>query len=146
MAIVSSQGSSFTYNGASYIVTSIAVNYGGSDSSASSDTRQRVSAAHLDSDPEKPEPFFEVWQPDEIGKGRLIGVVSTTATSTTATATLQHTVDIEFLGVSPPTYGSSGSLVIGGPISLTFVATCKSSTVRATVGDVVRGTASFKVA
>jgi hypothetical protein len=134
---ISSQGTTFTFSGVTYTVTSISVQYG----SGGGDTqRQRVSAAHLDSDPEKPEPFVEVWQPDPGGAGRI------STDGSTATASIQHSVQIEFTGTSPPVYQATGSLVISGPMSLTFAsATCNSSSVRLTVGDFIRGSASFTV-
>jgi hypothetical protein len=148
---ISSQGTQFTFAGAGYTVTSIAVNYGGSsagDGSSSgggggsgSNQRQRVSAAYLDSDPDKAEPFFEIWQPDPLGSGKL-----SSDGSGTAGTSVQHSVQIEFIGVSAPTYKSVGALTISGPVSLTFSsATCESSSVRLAVGDFVRGNATFTV-
>lgn len=135
---ISSQGTTFTFAGVVYTVTSVSVNYGG----AGRDQRQRVSAAFLGSDPESPEPFFELWQPDPAGVGRLSGV----AGQSTATTAATHTVEIEFLGVSPPPFNAVGSLAIAGPFSVAFgQATCQSSIVRLAVGDMVRGSASFSV-
>ena len=134
---ISSQGTTFTFLGTVYTVTSVSVNYGGGGGGA--EQRQRVSSAFLGSDPEKPEPFVEIWQPDPTGAGRL----SSSGGNETKTT---HAVDIEFLGASPPAYGSTGSLSIAGPITLTFgEATCRSATIRASVGDIVRGSASFAV-
>jgi len=139
---ISSQGTTFTFAGTPYIVTSISVSFGeGSGSgSGSGNQRQRVSAAYLDSNPNLPEPYFEIWQPDPTGGGRLDSGGGTAGTS------VSSTVEIEFLGTSAPTYDSVGTLVIAGPVSMTFSnATCKSSTIRLAVGDVVRGSASFNV-
>lgn len=136
---ISSQGTTFTFLGTVYTVTSVSVNYGGA-AGGGSEQRQRVSAAFLGSDPEKAEPFFELWQPDPTGAGRLSSSGGTGADATT------HAVEIEFLGATPPTYGATGSLSISGPITLSFgEATCRSATVRASVGDIVRGSASFTV-
>jgi hypothetical protein len=133
---ISSQGTTFTFAGTPYTVTSISVNFGEGSGSGSDNQRQRVSASYLGDDPEKPEPFFEIWQPDPAGRGKL-GTSATSATST---------VEIEYIGTSAPAYDSVGSLVIAGPVSLSFgVATCKSSTIRLAVGDIVRGSASFNV-
>ena len=148
---ISAQGTTLTFAGVPYVVTSIAVNYGsgeggssgagGGDAGAGGNKRQRVSAAYLDSDPEKAEPFFEIWQPDPDGEGRL-----SPDGSGTAGTSVQHTVQIEFIGPTPPIYKAVGALQISGPVSLTFSsATCESSSVRLAVGDVVRGSASFKV-
>jgi hypothetical protein len=147
---ISSQGTTFTFGGAAFTVTSISVNYGGSASgggdasgggSGSGNQRQRVSAAYLDSDPEKAEPFFEIWQPDPTGEGRL-----SPDGSGTAGTSVQHSVQIEFIGTSVPAYKASGALSIAGPLSLSFSkATCDSSSIRLAVGDFVRGSASFTV-
>lgn len=147
---ISSQGTSISFAGVSYQVTSIAVNYGGSSSGASgagggagggSNQRQRVSAAYLNSDPNAAEPFFEIWQPDPAGSGRL-----SPDGSGTAGTSVQNTVQIEFIGTSAPTYKAIGSLVITGPVNLSFSsATCESSSIRLAVGEVVRGSASFTV-
>ena len=135
---ISSQGTTFTFAGSRYTVTSIAVNYGGGG--GGDNQRQRVSAAYLGSDPSLPEPFLEIWQPDPAGAGRI------TAGGGTATASLTHFVEIEFIGTTPPAYLAQGSLQIAGPLSLTFnEATCQSSSVRASVGDFIRGSASFSV-
>jgi hypothetical protein len=139
---ISSQGTTFTFAGTPYTVTSISVSFGeGSGSgSGSGNQRQRVSAAYLDSDPNQAEPYFEIWQPDPAGGGRLTSGGGTAGTS------VSSTVEIEFLGISAPAYDSVGTLVIAGPVSMTFSnATCKSSTIRLAVGDVVRGSASFNV-
>jgi hypothetical protein len=145
---ISSQGTTLSFNGVSYVVTSIAVNYGGGEAGAGSggaggprdNRRQRVSAAYLDSDPEKAEPYFEIWQPDPTGEGRLDSEGGTAGTF------VQHSVQIEFIGPVPPEYRATGPLSISGPVNLTFsAATCESSSVRLAVGDFVRGSASFKV-
>ena len=146
---ISSQGTSISFAGVSYQVTSIAVNYGGSASGDSgggpggggSNQRQRVSAAYLDSDPNAAEPFFEIWQPDPAGRGRL-----SADGSGTAGTSVQNTVQIEFIGTSAPNYKAIGPLVITGPVNLTFSsATCESSSIRLAVGEIVRGSASFTV-
>lgn len=135
---ISSQGTTFTFLGTVYTVTSVSVNYGGG-SGGGSEQRQRVSAAFLGSDPEREESFFELWQPDPTGVGRLAAAGGTAAAVT-------HAVEIEFLGTTPPAYGATGALSIAGPLTLSFgQATCRSSTVRASVGDIVRGSASFTV-
>lgn len=149
---ISSQGTTFTFGGSSYTVTSIAVNYGGSGSSSGAgggggggasgqNQRQRVSAAYLDSDPDAAEPYFEIWQPDPLGSGKL-----DTETGDTATTSVSHGVQIDFIGTSPPTYKATGQIAIGGAVNLTFSqATCDSSSIRLAVGDFVRGSASFTV-
>jgi hypothetical protein len=135
---ISSQGTTFTFAGSVYTVTSVAVNYGGSAGGAQQ--RQRVSAAYLDSDPTKAEPFLEIWQPDPAGDGRLATDGGTSATA------VQHSVQIDFIGTSPPAYRATGTLAIAGPVVLSFsAATCESSSVNLAAGDIVRGSATFTV-
>ena len=55
-------------------------------------------------------------------------------------------VSIEYLGASPITDGSTGTLVITGATSLSAAATCVSSSVTLATNDIVRGSATFKVA
>jgi len=56
-------------------------------------------------------------------------------------------VTIEYLASSgtPIAQGATGTLAITGGISLSVTATCKSSSVTLTVNDAVRGSASFQV-
>jgi hypothetical protein len=56
-------------------------------------------------------------------------------------------VSIEYLAASgaPISQGSTGTLAITGGITLSVTATCKSSSVTLTVNDAVRGSASFQV-
>jgi len=53
-------------------------------------------------------------------------------------------VTIEYFG-DLLTSGTSGALVIAGPIAYTGTATISSSSVSASVGDLVRGSATFRV-
>jgi hypothetical protein len=55
-------------------------------------------------------------------------------------------VSIEYLGSSPITDGTSGTLVIAGGLGLSAAATVSSSSVTLTVNDVTRGQATFRVA
>lgn len=55
-------------------------------------------------------------------------------------------VSIEYLGISPITDGSTGTLVISGGLSLSASATVASSSVTLTTNDVTRGQATFRVA
>lgn len=118
-----SQGTSFSFDAVGYTVTRVTVQRG----SSANQNRQRISTAHLGSDPDKEEPYLEIWQPraDEGGG---------------------NSVEIDFLGSSTPTVGASGTLTISGKFSLTTTATCASSTVTAAVGDILRGSASFRIA
>lgn len=123
MAILS-QGTSFSFAGTAYTVTRVSVQRG---SAAGSQARQRVSTANLASNPDLEEPYLEIWQPSE-GQGGG-----------------GNTVDIDFHGSTPPVAGTTGTLVISGGLSLSTTATVSGSTVSAAVGDIIKGTASFKI-
>jgi len=55
-------------------------------------------------------------------------------------------VTMDYHGSAPVVGGSSGTLTITGGIAYSGVATCSSSSVTATVNEVMKGTATFKVA
>jgi hypothetical protein len=55
------------------------------------------------------------------------------------------TVSIEFIGTAPIAQNATGTLTITGPISVSGVATCQSSSVTLTVNDIVRGSAEFQL-
>ena len=55
-------------------------------------------------------------------------------------------VTMDYHGSVPVTGGSSGTLTITGGIAYSGVATCLSSSVTATVNEILKGTATFKVA
>jgi len=55
-------------------------------------------------------------------------------------------VSIEYLGTSPITDGTTGTLAITGGLSLSAGATVSSSSVTLTTNDVTRGQATFRVA
>lgn len=56
-------------------------------------------------------------------------------------------VSVEYLATSggPISQGATGTLTIAGGVTLSVTATCKSSSVTLTVNDAVRGSASFQV-
>lgn len=115
MAGTSSQGTSFTFGGGSYTITSVTVNYG--------QERGRVSGAHLGMGQDDVEPFYKTHRTvDEL-----------------------PTVDVEFIGGSTPSVNASGNLAVSGKVAFSGTATCISSQVTASVGDIVRGSASFRV-
>jgi hypothetical protein len=133
MAGVSSQGTYFSFGGAVYTATSITVNDGFSGGgSGGSLQRQRVSAATLASNPNFYEPYIPLWFPDPTGQGG--GGEDRT-----------KTVDVEFIGQTAPPAGTSGSISVTGRISVSGAATCTGSSIIAQTGDVVRGTASFRL-
>ena len=55
-------------------------------------------------------------------------------------------VQIDFIGSAPITDGATGTLVIAGGLSLSKAATVSASSITLTVNDVVKGSATFKVA
>jgi len=55
------------------------------------------------------------------------------------------TVSIEYIGTAAIAQNATGSISITGGISVSGQATCNSSSVTATVNDVVRGTAEFQI-
>lgn len=112
----SSQGTTLSFGAAAYTVTSIAVSNG--------QERERVRIPHMGMGPDDVE-----------------GVVYSHRTQENFA-----TIEIEYLGTSSPAVQSSATITIGGKISFSGAATCVSSTLRLSVGDMVRGTASFRVA
>jgi len=115
MAGVSSQGTYFAFAGSNYTVTSVTVN-GGAE-------RQRVSAQHMGLGPNDTEPFYYLHKSvDSL-----------------------PTVDIEFIGAGIPSVNAAGSLAVSGKVAFAGTATCVSSQVTASFGDIVRGSASFRV-
>lgn len=115
MAGISSQGTTFSFGGGSYTITSVTVNLG--------QERNRVSGAHMGLGPEEAEPFYY----------------------THKTVDSLPTVDVEFISGSQPAVNASGNLAITGKVAFSGAATCISSQVTASVGELVRGSASFRV-
>lgn len=116
MAGVSSQGLTFTFNSARYTVTSVSVDYG--------QERQRATALHmgLETNADEPVHYVPYKAFDSL-----------------------PTLSIEYLAGTPPTVGQSAALSVAGPISFAGTATCISGQVTASIGDIVRGSASFRV-
>jgi hypothetical protein len=115
MAGVSSQGTSFTFGVSAYTITSVTVN-GGAE-------RQRVSAPHMGLGPNDTEQVYYLHRSvDSL-----------------------PTVDVDYIGQTIPSVGASATLTVSGRIAFTGTATCVTSQVTASVGDIVRGSASFRV-
>lgn len=55
-------------------------------------------------------------------------------------------VQIDFIGSGVVTAGTSGTLTISGPFALSGVATCTSSSVTVALNDVIKGSATFRIA
>lgn len=116
MAGVSSQGTTFSFNGVTYTVTSIQVDFG--------QERRFVGGGHMGLSPTAFEPVYLLHRTEDE----------------------RPTVDIEFIGGGVPQVNASGSISVAGKFSFAGNATCISSQVTVSVGDLVRGTASFRVA
>jgi hypothetical protein len=115
------QGTTLTFAGSSYTVTSIT--YSMNDVSAG-DT---IDVSHLGQSAGS-----NVLTMDRPLKG--------SATDT------GREVSIEYLGTAPITDGATGTLAITGGLSLSAAATVSSSSVTLTVNDATRGQATFRVA
>lgn len=139
MAGVSSQGTYFNFAGFTAHATSVTVSQGDNSGSGSGSgtQRQRVSAAWLGSDPNAAEPFYEIWQPDPEGEGRLNQYTGDDGPA--------KEVQISYIGQTMPNVGAKGQLVITGKLSFSFNATVSSSSVTAALDDIVRGEVSFRV-
>lgn len=112
---LSSQGLTFSFASTSYVATSVNVD-GGSE-------RRFLSGAHLGLSGGAYEPLYRTFRTrDEF-----------------------PTVSIEYIGASKPAVGTTGDLSISGPISFSGAATVTTSSITAAVGDLVRGSASFRV-
>lgn len=116
-----SQGTGVSFGGTAYTVTRVSVNLQSQISQ-----RPKISTAHLGTSIDSEEPFV-------LGfKVRAIDSPSQ--------------VEIEFLGASAPSVGASGSLSVSGGASYSGNATCVSSVVTATTGELIKGTAVFRIA
>lgn len=112
-----SQGTSFSFNGTVYTVTRVSVSL-----QSSKTARNKISAAHLGSSIDEPEPYVYGFKPRDIDS--------------------PCQVEIEFLGSSAPSMGASGAISTTG---YGGNGTCISSVVTASVGELLKGTAVFKV-
>lgn len=115
MAGTSSHGTSFTFSASTFTVTSVTVDLG--------QERDRVSGAHMGLGPNDIEPVYYLHRSvDSL-----------------------PTVQVEFIGVSAPAVGATGTLTVSGKVSFTGPSTCIGSQVSASTGEIVRGSASFRV-
>jgi hypothetical protein len=55
------------------------------------------------------------------------------------------TVSVEFIGIGSIAGGTTGTLSISGGIAVSGSATCMSTSISLSVGDVIRGSAEFEV-
>lgn len=56
------------------------------------------------------------------------------------------TVSIEFIGTGMLSQGATGTMTVGGPITISGGATCNSCTITLAVNDVIKGSAEFQYA
>jgi hypothetical protein len=115
-------GTTFTFAGAGYTVTSIT--YSITDNAAT----DQIDVSHL---------------------GQTVGATVLTMSRPLkgSAGDTGKEVSIEYIASSgaPIAQGATGTLAITGGIALSVSATCKSSSVTLTVNDAVRGSASFQV-
>lgn len=117
MAGTSSQGTSFTFGASAYTITSVSVDLG--------QERERVSGAHMGLGPNDIEPVYYLHRSvDSL-----------------------PTVQIDFIGASAPAVNATGTLTVSGKLAFGpyTAATCIASQVSASLGELVRGSASFRV-
>jgi hypothetical protein len=115
-------GTSFSFKGSTYLVTSITYTVGSAGGGA-----DNIDISHLGQT--TGESLLSIPRP-------LVG---------TAGGDTGKTVSIEYIGADAIAQNSTGSISISGGIAVSGNATCNSSSVTATVNDVVRGTAEFQV-
>ena len=116
-------GTSFTFNGTGYTVTNIT--YSVSDVSG---TTEELDISHLG-----------------LTTGATVLTMKKPLVGSPGGDTGKE-VTMDYHGSVPVAGGSTGTLTITGGIAYTGMATCSSSSVTATVNEVIKGTATFKVA
>jgi hypothetical protein len=117
-----SSGTTFTFAGTAYTVTSIT--YSITDNAAT----DQIDVSHL-------------------GQTTGATVLTMSRPLKGSAGDTGKEVSVEYLAASgtPVAQGATGTLAITGGITLSVTATCKSSSVTLTVNDAVRGSASFQV-
>ena len=116
-------GTSFTFNGTGYTVTNIT--YSVSDVSG---TTEELDISHLG-----------------LTTGATVLTMKKPLVGSPGGDTGKE-VTMDYHGSVPVAGGSTGTLTITGGIAYTGMATCSSSSVTATVNEIIKGTATFKVA
>lgn len=116
-----SQGTTFSFAGTAYTVTRVTVNL-----QWSGPQRNKISTAHLGTSIDDEEPFVYGFKPRSIDSASQ--------------------VEVEILGASLPTPGASGTVSVSGGASYSGGGTCVSSVQTATVGELLKGTATFRIA
>jgi len=124
MANVYTTGMAFTFGGTPFTVT----NFTYSMTAVGGDAEQ-IDVSHLG-----------------LTTGAAMLSIGKPLTASTSGGDTGREVSIDYLGASPITDGSTGSMVVTGPTSLTANATVTSSSVTLATNEIVRGSATFKVA
>jgi hypothetical protein len=116
-----SQGTSVSFGGTNYTVTS--VTYSLTDTASSDD----IDVSHL-------------------GQSTGSNVLTVARPLKGSAGDTGREVSIEYIGTAPIAQASTGTLTITGAISVSASATCSQSSVTAAVNDVVKGSATFRLA
>ena len=119
----SGSGTTFSFAGASYTVTSITYTLGSTGGGT-----DNIDISHLG---------------QTVGQSVL--TISRPLVGTQGGDT-GKTVSIEYIGTNVIAQNLTGTLAIAGGLSLSVTATCNSSSVSLTVNDVIRGSAEFQLA
>lgn len=118
-----SSGTTFSFNGTNYTVTSITYTIGSTGGGADA-----IDISHLG----------QTTGQSVLSQSRpLVGSAGTTDTG--------KSVSIEYIGNAVIAQNTSGTMTITGGVSVSATATCNSSSVTLTVNDVVRGSAEFSL-
>jgi hypothetical protein len=123
-----SQGSTFVFNGHAFKATKIDIKYGSSSSSGGSNSQIDVSHLALATGSNKQ------YQSPPLNE----------VSSSTGTAGVLATIDIDFLGLEKPDMAEH-PIDCGAKLKVSGKARCASYNVTASVNDVLKGSASFEL-
>ena len=118
----SGQGTTFVFGGTSFTVTSIT--YSLNDVTGTTD---EIDISHLG-----------------LSAGSNVLTMKRPLLGSTAGDTGKE-VTMDFFGAGPVAAGTTGNLTISGGVTYSGTATCMSSSITATVNDITKGVATFKV-
>ena len=124
MANVYTTGTNFTFNMVTYTLTSLTYSM-----TAVGGDAEQIDVSHLG-----------------LTTGAAMLSIGKPLTAATSGGDTGREVSIEYLGASPIVDGSTGTLVISGATTVNAVATVSSSSVTLGVNEIVRGSATFRVA
>lgn len=120
-----SSGTTFNFNGTAYTVTNITYTIGGTAGAGA----DKIDISHL-----------------AQTTGQAVLSMNRPLLGNAGGGDTGKSVSIEFIGTSPIAQNTSGTLAITGPLAISAVATCNSSSVTLAVNDVIRGNAEFALA